>query len=175
MKFRIRKAGFDDMDVIGDLWDLMLHEMKDMIPTLLPNAREVICNFWSVGLLTGNVSAYIAEIGEPVGFIAGQIMTPDPPFAPFPYGYIAALYLQPKYRGKGLGKMLYNSLLQMFYQKGIKQIEVHVYPDNTESNRFWSSIGLKPLGYRLGMDASALTKDALNRDGGSKLYDPKGN
>jgi ribosomal protein S18 acetylase RimI-like enzyme len=168
LRFRIRRAGLEDMDVIGDLWDLMLQEGQNNMPALLPNAREVICNFWSVGVLTGNASAYIAEIDGPVGFIAGQIVTPDPPFAPLPYGYITALYLRPEFRRKKLGQLLYNSLSKMFYKKGIKRIEVHVYPDNTQGHHFWRSIGLKPIGCRLGIGVSALIKDTPEHDGGSK-------
>lgn len=151
MKYRIRKASFDDVEILGQLWDEWMEtEAPGMETPLLPDAGVFFRNLSGTGILTGASIMYLAETQGIDGFIQGQVMTPHPPFQPEPYGYISYLYVKPEARGKGLGKALVRSMMAAFSDRGLCRVELHVYASNPEGRGFWERMGMLPLGYRMG-------------------------
>lgn len=166
MKFRIRCAELGDLDTLEQLWLQWMDEIKDELEIpLLPEAGTYFRNIAGTGIITGASPIYVAETQEVQGFILGQTVTPQPPFQPETYGYINYLYIRPEARGQGLGQSLVRSLMASFVQRGLRQIEIHVYAANEQGYRFWQKIGMTPLGHRMGCRLNAAIKTMEEKHG----------
>jgi len=153
MEYQIRLAGLEDLERLSDLWAAMVEEARRQVPDLaiLPDSRGYFLQFAGVGIASQNAGIYLAKRGsELLGFVLGQIVTPEPPFLPEPYGYVAALYVIPDWRRKGIGGALMRSLTQWLAGRAIRRMELHTYVQNEEAFDFWRSVGFVVLGLRLG-------------------------
>lgn len=161
MSLRIQIAGLDDLSAIGRLWESMVEELRREIPDLniMADSKSYFEQFAGVGILAGSACVYMT-VGEngPQGFVMGQIITPEPPFNPEPYGYIVALYVREEMRGKGGGKALVRSLGEWFARRGVRRMELHAYYQETKAVEFWSRMGFATLGLRLGSPVQSVLK-----------------
>lgn len=57
------------------------------------------------------------------------------------YGYIMEIYVQPLYRRKGFGKMIFKHILQVFKNHGV--IKMYLTPDTKSGIPFWETIGFE--------------------------------
>jgi len=64
-------------------------------------------------------------------------------------GYLCDLYVKPKYRKLGIGKMLVNEFIRWLKKKKIKYLELDVYYNNLLARKAWSAIGFKPYNLRM--------------------------
>lgn len=55
--------------------------------------------------------------------------------------YIYHTAVEEKYRGRGIGKELVNSVLNSLSKEGINKVALVVFSNNEKGNEFWSSIG----------------------------------
>lgn len=55
--------------------------------------------------------------------------------------YVYHTAVDEKYRGRGIGKMLVNSVLNSLSKEGINKAALVVFDNNEKGNEFWSSIG----------------------------------
>ena len=56
-------------------------------------------------------------------------------------GYVADLCVHAEFRGRGLGRRLYERLRAWFLSRGIESIEVQVVRANPASQTFWRKMG----------------------------------
>jgi GNAT superfamily N-acetyltransferase len=161
MGLRIRKAGLEDMEHIGILWETMVEELRRDIPDLniMADSKGYFQRFAGVGILAGSACVFMAVSADgPEGFVMGQIITPEPPFIPEPYGYIVALFIREGWRGKGSGKALVRSLSEWFAGRGVRRMELHAYYHEENAVRFWQQLDFRPLGLRLGSPVKSVIK-----------------
>jgi GNAT superfamily N-acetyltransferase len=96
--------------------------------------------------------------GEPVGF--ALYFRNFSTFLGQPGIYLEDLFVEPAYRGKGIGKALLARLAKIAMERGYGRLEWAVLDWNAPSIKFYRSLGAVPLdewtGYRL-------TGDALSR------------
>ena len=78
-----------------------------------------------------------------VGYIFGEIETPEHPHIYKKRGYIVDAFILRKYRRKGIGEKLYKKLIKWFKSKKVKWIKVGVYANNINSIKFWERMGFK--------------------------------
>ena len=57
-------------------------------------------------------------------------------------GYIDLVYVDKNARGKGVAKMLMNTLISIFSQEGIKHLKLAVHTDNP-AHKAWKRLGFK--------------------------------
>lgn len=82
-------------------------------------------------------------------------------------GHIANLAVDPKYRGRGIGKTLLQHLLNRFVSKGITRVYLEVSKSNEIAKRLYKAYGFKEEGvirgyYRDGDDAVVMVKNLGN-------------
>jgi len=82
-------------------------------------------------------------------------------------GHIVNLAVDPKYRGKGIGKALLQHLLNRFVSKGITRVYLEVSKSNEVAKRLYKAYGFKEQGiirsyYQDGDDAVVMVKDFGN-------------
>lgn len=59
-------------------------------------------------------------------------------------GYIGLMYMHDVHRSKGYGKKMMQELLNCFGKKGIKELQLNVYPKNDRAVLFYRSFGFEP-------------------------------
>jgi len=82
-------------------------------------------------------------------------------------GHIVNLAVDPKYRGKGIGKALLQHLLNRFMGKGITRVYLEVSKSNEIAKKLYKAYGFKEQGvirgyYQNGDDAVVMVKDLGN-------------
>jgi len=59
-------------------------------------------------------------------------------------GYIGLMYMHEIHRSKGYGKKMMQELLNWFMEKGIRELQLNVYPKNNTAVSFYRSFGFQP-------------------------------
>ena len=78
-----------------------------------------------------------------IGYILGEIETPEHPHIYNKRGYVVDAFILREYRRKGVGEQLFKKLMKWFKSKKVKWIKVAVYANNFNSYKFWQSMGFR--------------------------------
>ncbi|MEM3823997.1 MAG: GNAT family N-acetyltransferase [Candidatus Bathyarchaeia archaeon] len=158
-KVRIRRAKEEDLqEVVRLAMELGRDEsvrdsMISASPSGFQNPEWILKN-----IKGGNAAVFVAELdGRIVGYSLGWISQP------WAYkgkrGYICDCFVEKSYRGKGIGRMLVNQILEWFISNGVECVEADVYSDNIRSLKLFKSLGFKEIFKRLRF----MVKDRENR------------
>jgi ribosomal protein S18 acetylase RimI-like enzyme len=82
-----------------------------------------------------------------VGFINGKIEKRLPIFIEGKIGFISGIFIEEKYRRKGIGKLFINELTKWFKSKKIKNVELQVHLKNQIGLDAWEKYGFKSILY----------------------------
>lgn len=86
----------------------------------------------------------VAEIdGEIVGCGFGRITKAEGWDAFDKKGYVGSMFVDPKFRGKGIGKKILSGLLDWFKERKVKDVQLNVYPNNERAVSFYEGFGFK--------------------------------
>ena len=88
---------------------------------------------------------YIAEEDKRiVGFVLLNIRHDYVPGSTtFPVGYVEGIYVEPKWRKAGVGRMLIEAAEQWTIDKGMSELGSDVKPRNRKSQRFHTKVGFR--------------------------------
>jgi GNAT superfamily N-acetyltransferase len=146
----IRRAKPGDIDALAALWNgLMLHHVKlygrdkrAENHELRRDAESVWRRYALKQMRSRNGLVLIAEdSGKPAGYSLNLIKPNIPVFRIRKLGHIADLYLEPGYRGKGIGKLLRDEAVRWFRKKGIKHASIAVHALNPASWKIYRKWG----------------------------------
>lgn len=70
------------------------------------------------------------------------------------YGWVSLLYLEPEYRGRGLGIQLLGRAVMKYQAMGRKSLRLHVSDDNTAALAFYKKHGFEKLGREPGVGST---------------------
>jgi GNAT superfamily N-acetyltransferase len=138
----IREATAENLPALRELWErLYAHQqLHGMLAELATDGFEL----WTQALsrVIGRFACVLIAdcAGAPVGFLAGRVRTPTPPFRSDPVGFISEVYVDEAHRGGGAGRLLVESAKEWFRRQGIHRIELQVLAGNTaarEAYRRW--------------------------------------
>lgn len=137
----IRRANIHDFSELTDIWFNASVKAHDFIPeTYWENNKIQMQNTY----LPMSEVYLVENTNNIYGFIALVENT------------IAAIFVSPEQQGKGIGKLLIN------HAKGIRDnLELNVYQQNTNSIRFYKSVGFKVVEETL--DEETESKEFLMR------------
>ncbi|EOI1184357.1 N-acetyltransferase [Raoultella ornithinolytica] len=137
----IRQANIHDFSKLTDIWFNASVKAHDFIPEIYWEYNKA--QMQDIYLPMSEV--YLVEnVNNIYGFIALVENT------------IAAIFVSPEQQGKGIGKLLIN------HAKGIRDnLELNVYQQNTNSVRFYKSVGFKVVEETL--DEETESKEFLMR------------
>ncbi|MCZ7540551.1 MAG: GNAT family N-acetyltransferase [Anaerolineae bacterium] len=94
--------------------------------------------------------------GEAAGYLLGAVIDLHPDlFEPVDAGFIADIFVDPAFRGRGLARELVTTANQWFRQRGVQQVELQVAARNPAGMRFWESVGGVPVMIRMRIDLGA--------------------
>lgn len=60
------------------------------------------------------------------------------------YVYLGFMYVKPNYRGRGINKMILDSLISWAKEKNIAEVRLEVYEENSIAKKAYAKAGFKP-------------------------------
>lgn len=98
-------------------------------------------------------AVFVAEVeGKMAGFLLAALERPPGIFMEREYGYMAAVYVQEPFRGKGVGRALVANGLGWFSNHRVSRVRIATDSKNALSVEFWK---------KLGFQTTVLTMDKL--------------
>lgn len=153
----IRPATADDAAVIGDLWEKLVayHQvLDDDLPRAAPNGGKLYARTIADRLYDRYTCVLVAEEdNQVVGYVLGVVvdLVPDM-FEQESGGFLADIYVDTPYRGRGLGRGLVETLGDWFREKGLHHFEWHVASSNSDGIAFWHAVHGRSLMIRMRAD-----------------------
>ena len=139
----IRIASLAERSRLLDLWlDLVeYHRLLDPDFPALPSLREVLGEEIERGLASDTCRIFVANEGEkPVAFLFAE-SRPDGESDPEGRGRIEELYVDPAWRGLGVGRALVDAASTWLRLQGARRVSVRVENGNTTGQMFWQQLG----------------------------------
>jgi len=155
----IRPARPADLPAIVALWRELqdINASFDPRLTLNEGAADWFIGYLGDQLDNPHMAVLVAEHEKTVvGYTFGQIMQ-RPTLASGDCGYVADVCVRDGWRGRGVGRQLYERLRSWFLAHGVTAIEVQVVRANPASQAFWRKMGYTEFLRTLRVDMGAGT------------------
>lgn len=155
MSVSIRKATFEDLKPILDLWDEMMgeHQRQDPRIHLADTALAAYRAYVGYHLAHTESCIRVADAdGEIVGFCLLSINRNLPMFEPERYGYLSDLAVSCSWRRRGIGRALFREVSGWLSAQGIDSVQLQFYSFNAAGEAFWRAMKFKPFYTRMWMD-----------------------
>jgi ribosomal protein S18 acetylase RimI-like enzyme len=142
----VRSARTEDTKTIGQMWLWLVeyhNELSLDLPHAASNGVEMYAKRLNSRLYDSHTRVLVAEKqGKLVGFVLGVIVDMVPEmFVEETAGFLADIFVDPAYRGQGVGRALVNELTEWFRERGVQYVEWYVANSNTEGRAFWKALG----------------------------------
>ncbi|MFN8375999.1 MAG: GNAT family N-acetyltransferase [Anaerolineae bacterium] len=142
----IRPATSGDASAIGQMWLKLVqyhNALSEDLPHAAPNGAEMYARRIASRLHDSHTRVLVAEVGEAlVGFVFGVVVDMVPEmFEEETAGFLADIYVEPDYRGHGIGRALVDALNAWFQKRGVQYVEWYVANQNVDGHAFWKSVG----------------------------------
>jgi ribosomal protein S18 acetylase RimI-like enzyme len=150
----IRKARVEDLDRILELWkrfikhqrDLGIESGEDLLPEMKEKVTGIVLDYFGRTIRSRNGFLIVMEDkGEIVGYLLARIEKDVPVFKNDRIGYISDIYLEERFRKKGLGLKMFGESLRWFKEKGIVNVTLKVLSYNSEACDAYRRWGFKDV------------------------------
>jgi len=122
-----------------------LEDSPDAFGTTLADALSRPVEDWSTRLSNLSRHENLPLIGEvdrqPAGLTWGMIHPPDRSIA-----HLYQMWVDPKFRGLGLGRRLIDSVLEWAKNEGVAAVRLGVTCGDTPALRLYAAVGFQPIG-----------------------------
>ncbi|MCB9452070.1 MAG: GNAT family N-acetyltransferase [Anaerolineaceae bacterium] len=150
----IRPVSRSEADTVAQLWAELVayHTALDpALPHPTPDGRQQYARRIIQRLNDSYTRVLVAEVNhEIVGYVMGVIMDLMPDiFNQEPVGFIADIAITEAYRRQGIGRRLVEELIIWFQEHHITAYDWHVAAQNIAGQRFWESVGGRPVMIRM--------------------------
>lgn len=159
----LRLAKETDIGAITDLWMAMMGEHAAFEPRLrlTPSARHAYqCHLMLRLRGPKSLTLVVEDMGRLVGFCHAYACQNLPMFEPLEFGYLSDIYLEPEYRGRGLGAELLGRVRAFFQNLNLTSLHLQVYHANEAGLRFWRRNGFEPFFQRMCLEEATPPTDA---------------
>ncbi len=155
MNLKIRKATLNDIEAIVRLNEQLANYHRKIDKYYKPGS-EIEKSFrkhLSEIIRKRNVKIMVAEIDDKViGYFIGKIEKAKSFIASKKIGKISDAFMEEKYRKSGIGRMMFNELVQWFKKNKIKHIELSVDSRNETGIKAWQKFGFKEFMKKMRLD-----------------------
>ena len=138
--FVIREAVLEELPVLLTFEQGIIEAERPFDPTLKPDP----ISYYDIAELiqSEDSTVYIAEYeGELVASGYARIQTPKPFLKHEKFAFLGFMYVKPGFRGKGLNARIVQALADWSKNRGIDEIRLHVYAENTSAIRAYEKAG----------------------------------
>lgn len=143
-----REATKSDEAAVRTLWRALMdeHASLDERFVVSEDAQDRWANDFPIWIDDGTHFLAVAEVNkEIIGFVHARQWMDMPIFVQIPEIFLDEIYIIPRYRKKGVGKKLYQTVESWSQEKGAAYIRLTTLSTNPESNAFWEAMGASPL------------------------------
>jgi ribosomal protein S18 acetylase RimI-like enzyme len=153
----IRPAVASDAAAISRLWSRLVayHQALDAdMPGATPDGAVLYSRSLIDRLDDRQTCVLVAEEdGLVIGYVLGVVVDLMPEMFDYePGGFLADIFVEAEYRGRGIGMALVQVLAEWFRQQGLRHFEWHVAASNTAALEFWKSVGGRDFMIRMRAD-----------------------
>jgi len=153
----IRRAGLSDILEIQRLYRQLDRHHAALLPAIFRrvdgDARgDEVIQEW---IDRDDADYLVAELDEKmVGFVNVKRSTHPsfPMFRPHKYAMIENTVVDQAYRGKGIGRALFDDAIAWARERGLRHVQTTVWHDNAGAREFYLNRGFRPMTMRLELD-----------------------
>jgi ribosomal protein S18 acetylase RimI-like enzyme len=150
----IRLAKREDADAIARMWENLVryHRLIDeALPDFAPDGGRLYAQRLTDRLQDTHTRVLVAEEeGKVVGYVLGVIVDLVPEmFSQEDGGFLADIYVEEAYRGRGIGRSLVEALSVWFKERGVSYFEWYVASHNRDGRAFWNALGGRDIMIRM--------------------------
>ena len=151
---RIREAVIDDFDRIDALYEQVDKLHRDAHPEIYVNPVTPVRTVERISSIIQDdlIKLNVLELnGEVIGLARGEIMTSSDValYKKRAWLLVGIIVVDDKYRGKGYGQNLLDSLYSWAKEKEIQEVELTVYSFNKEAIRFYETNGFSKISQKM--------------------------
>jgi ribosomal protein S18 acetylase RimI-like enzyme len=142
-KIIIREATNDDLPVLLQFEQEIFRTERPFEKTL----KDGEPHYYDIAELIASPQAnvLVAEVeNELAGSGYALIKEAEPYVKHDQYAHLGFMYVKPAYRGRGINKQILQALKQWVIEKGITEIRLFVYEENTIAKNAYLKAGFKP-------------------------------
>jgi GNAT superfamily N-acetyltransferase len=153
-----RPARRSDEDALVDLHlanvahDATYSPFIGVVPTLEPALRAKLGRLWAGGGVEDGVPLVLVvdQAGTLVG-MAETYLEADPGYGvagslpPSRYAYLDQVYVRPEWRGKGVGRLLFEEVARAFVPQAVAGYALYFSAYNPLASAFWPHLGFRPV------------------------------
>lgn len=143
MEAKIRKANLSDVPVLEDFLQRLIAVERPMDVSL---EQKKFIKYYDVSdfIKSDKAELYVVTINnEIVGSGYGQIRQNKPHFANKQHGYVGFMFVKKEHRGKGISKLILNTIFDWFRSRGIKETRLQVYQENPNAIKAYEKVGFR--------------------------------
>ncbi|MGQ9888544.1 MAG: GNAT family N-acetyltransferase [Aggregatilineales bacterium] len=142
----IRPATVSDVPAISRLWEKLVAYHQALgpdMPAAAPDGAARYGRSLADRLDDKHTRVLVAEVdGQLVGYVLGVVVDLMPEmFEHHAGGFLADIFVEESYRGRGLGRALVRALADWFRHNGLRYFEWHVVSSNKSALAFWEAMG----------------------------------
>jgi len=143
MNIKIRKATLDDLDILLDFEQQLITVERPMDISLEQHKK---INYYDINefIKSNNAEVFVAVFNnEIVGSGYGLIKQNENHFAEKLHGHVGFMFVKKRYRGKGISKLLLNTIFDWFKTQNITEIRLQVYDINDSAIKAYEKAGFE--------------------------------
>lgn len=145
----IRRAKRDDLPRIGELGSLLVAAHHDFDSKRFLEAtsgtKQGYASYLRTQLDVPRAAVFIAEAEDAVvGYVYVALESYDYMSLRGPAGIVHDVIVDPKFRGRGVGRALLEAALDYFRANGMTQVVLATAQRNEAAQRFFASAGFRP-------------------------------
>lgn len=142
MNIKFRRASLVDVPILRDFESKLVAYERTIEPTLVQEGKLEYYDIPKIIKDTKNSIILIAEIeGRAFGCGLAQIKENDVCYNQKKYGYIGLMYVDSAHRGKNIGSLIIQELVEWIRGKGIKEVRLKVYSSNDGAIKAYKKYG----------------------------------
>ena len=138
----IRKAKPDDLEILLQFEQGVITAERPFDETL----KDGDIHYYDLAAMINSptVEVVVAELaGQIAGSGYARIETAKPYNKHEQHAYLGFMYVVPQHRGKGINAEIINALMKWAASKGITELTLEVYDQNTSAIKAYEKIGFK--------------------------------
>lgn len=151
----IRKAELADLDVLLEFEKAVIEAERPFDPTLKSEGAV----YYDIPQLIAapNVEIVVAELdGQVIGSGYARIEESEKYLQHTRHSYLGFMYVVPEFRGKGVNRLIIDTLLRWSYERNVPEIRLEVYSTNAAAIRAYEKAGFSghQLMMRMGLEGA---------------------
>jgi GNAT superfamily N-acetyltransferase len=141
---KIRGASLGDLPTILKFEQGIIASERPFDPTLLPG--EFHYYDLSARITDPEAAVIVAEDNGRLVAGGSAIIKKGNPYNTFKdYAFLGFMFVEPEYRGHGINRLIIEELVEWSHNKGLEEIRLQVYSENSQAIRAYEKVGFKRI------------------------------